>query len=210
MLRHLLPLVSLTLLAVLGSDLRAADAAPADAAASATPAAVAAPEKPSRPTADEIAAATQWKGAVITVEGKGTITVDLFPKDAPITVANFAKLASMGFYDGCTFHRVEPGFVIQGGDPNTKPGGQGAPGTGGPGYAIPAEVNPQKHLPGTLAMADSGLNTAGSQFYLTLASTDFLDGRYTTFGRIRTPKDMDVIRQVRKGDRLSVKMIKAE
>jgi peptidyl-prolyl cis-trans isomerase B (cyclophilin B) len=171
---------------------------------------IAADPAPAAPTAAEIAAATQWVGAVISVEGKGDITVDLFPKDAPMTVANFANLASSGFYDHCTFHRVVPGFVIQGGDPNTKPGHTGDAGTGGPGYRIAGEVNRQKHLPGTLAMADSGPNTAGSQFYLTLDATPNLDGRYTTFGRVRTGKDMALCRQVKIGDRFTVKLIKAE
>jgi peptidyl-prolyl cis-trans isomerase B (cyclophilin B) len=162
-----------------------------------------------RPSPDEVAAAERYVGAVITVEGKGDIHLDLFPKDAPMTVANFAKLAEGGFYDGCTFHRVEPGFVIQGGDPNTRTG-EGRPGTGGPGYSIPAEVNRQKHIQGTLAMADSGLNTAGSQFYITLANTPHLDGRYTTFGRIRTPNDFKVVQQVAKGDKMTVRIITAK
>ena len=161
------------------------------------------------PTASEIAENTHITTATIHTE-HGDIHVQLFPKTAPITVANFAKLARGGFYEGLTFHRVEPGFVIQGGDPVTRAGAPATglpPGAGGAGYRIPAEVgpaNPEKHTPGTLAMADSGLNTASSQFYLTMAATPFLDGRYTVFGRIVSPADLAIIRQVLPNERFSV------
>ena len=161
------------------------------------------------PTAAEIAASVNLSTATIHTE-HGDIHVTLFPKAAPIAVANFAKLARAGFYDGLAFHRVEPGFVIQGGDPVTRAGAPNTglpPGSGGAGYRIPAEVgaaNPEKHTPGTLAMADSGLNTASSQFYLTMASTPHLDGRYTVFGRVVGPADLAIVSQVAPNDRFSV------
>jgi cyclophilin family peptidyl-prolyl cis-trans isomerase len=161
------------------------------------------------PTAAEISASTQISTATIHTP-HGDIHVRLFPKTAPIAVANFAKLARAGFYDQLAFHRVVADFVIQGGDPLTRPGAPETglpPGSGGAGYSIPAEVgpsNPEPHTPGTLAMADSGLGTASSQFYLTLVATPFLDGRYTVFGRVVDAADLAIIRQVRANDRFSV------
>ncbi len=161
------------------------------------------------PTEAEIAAASNISTATIHTQ-HGDIHVRLFPKTAPFTVANFAKLARAGFYDDLAFHRVEPGFVIQGGDPITRPGAPNTglpPGAGGAGYRIPAEVgptNPEKHTAGTLAMADSGLGTASSQFYLTMVATPFLDGRYTVFGRIVGPEDLVVIHQVLPNEHFSV------
>ena len=100
--------------------------------------------------------------AVITMEKGGEIKIEFFPEDAPKTVENFVTLAKKGFYDGLTFHRVEPGFVVQGGDPKGN-------GTGGPGYKIKAEFNKQKHVRGAVAMARSqDPDSAGSQFYITL------------------------------------------
>lgn len=176
------------------------------AATGSAPAATADAGKPeaAKPVADEVL--PDIVAAVITVPA-GEINVELFHKTAPISVKNFVKLARSGFYDGLAFHRVEPGFVAQGGDPNTREGATGTPGTGGPGYTIPAEIgpgNPEKHLAGTLGMADSGLNTAGSQYYFTLAATPHLDGRYTVFGRVKSEKDLEVVRQIKKGDRFSV------
>jgi cyclophilin family peptidyl-prolyl cis-trans isomerase len=147
----------------------------------------------------------------------GDIHLTLFPATAPKTVANFIKLADSKFYDGTTFHRVVPGFVIQGGDPNTKPGGQGQPGTGGPGYTIDAEVgpsNPEKHLIGTLAMARAqDINSAGSQFYVTLAAEPSLDwpsmGGYTVFGRCVGDADIQVCQKVQQDDRMTVEIVKA-
>ena len=125
---------------------------------------------------------------------KGRFVVRLFPKDAPFTVANFVKLADQGFYDGLTFHRYVPGFVIQGGDPKGD-------GTGGPGYAIPAEFNSRPHQRGTLAMArGADPDSAGSQFYiaLTRAQTQQLDGQYTVFGQV--VKGMSVVDKLRADD----------
>ncbi len=137
----------------------------------------------------------------------GDIHVDLFHKTAPISVENFVKLTREKFFDGLAFHRVVAGFVAQGGDPNTKEGATGPVGNGGPGYTIAAEVgpsNPEKHTAGTLGMADSGPGTAGSQFYITLAATPHLDGRYTVFGRVSAPKDLEVAKKIKRGDRFSV------
>ena len=126
---------------------------------------------------------------------KGDIVVELYPKDAPQHVNNFVFLARDGFYNGLTFHRVEPGFVIQGGDPLGN-------GTGGPGYTIPPEIK-AKHTKGALAMARRGgpaqtTPSSGSQFYITLAATPFLDGQYTAFGQ--TIAGMDVVEKIRVGD----------
>lgn len=111
---------------------------------------------------------------------RGTIRIRLYPEEAPKTVANFIKLANKGYYDGLRFHRVEPGFVIQGGDPNGD-------GTGGPGYTIPDEKNKKlKHVLGAVAMAKSTApNSAGSQFYIIIRKdAKELDGRYTVFGQV--------------------------
>ncbi len=130
---------------------------------------------------------------------KGNIVVELFPQDAPQHVNNFIFLARQGFYDGLTFHRVEKNpdpFVIQGGDPLGT-------GTGGPGYTIPPEIK-RSHPKGALAMARRGgppetTPSSGSQFYITLADTPFLDGAYTSFGQT-TPETMSVVEQIERGD----------
>ncbi len=131
---------------------------------------------------------------------KGNIVVELYPAVAPKTVENFETLVKKGFYNGLTFHRVEPGFVIQGGDPNGN-------GSGGPGYDIPAELSPvEKHLRGTLAMARLGdqvnpeRRSSGSQFYICLEPAPFLDGQYTIFGGVI--EGMSVVDQIRKGDHI--------
>jgi peptidyl-prolyl cis-trans isomerase B (cyclophilin B) len=122
----------------------------------------------------------------------GKIVVELYEKDAPGTVANFVKLAKQGFYDGLNFHRVVPGFVVQGGDPKGD-------GTGGPGYAIKDEVNARKHLTGTMAMAKTAApNSAGSQFYITLAPQPRLDSGYTVFGQV--VEGMDIVMKIKVGD----------
>ncbi|NTW28043.1 MAG: peptidylprolyl isomerase [Coriobacteriia bacterium] len=154
---------------------------------------------------------------------RGDITVKLFGKDAPITVANFIELALKGYYDDSKFHRLVPGFVVQGGDPQTKdlspqaveyavanppvPGTCNADspalGTGGPGYNIKGEfnreTNPNTHLDGALAMArQSAPDTAGSQFYFTLGEQSFLDGSYAVFGQ--TIEGLEVIGTLCVGD----------
>ena len=123
---------------------------------------------------------------------KGDIVFRFFADDAPSHSAAFIKLTRAGFYDGLTFHRVEPGFVIQGGDPQGD-------GTGGPGYHLDAEFNERPHHRGVVAMARaSNPNSAGSQFYITLDEARFLDRQYTVFGEVA--EGMDVVDQIRKGD----------
>jgi peptidylprolyl isomerase/peptidyl-prolyl cis-trans isomerase B (cyclophilin B) len=120
----------------------------------------------------------------------GDIVFKLFPDDAPLHSAAFMKLADAGFYDGLAFHRVEPGFVVQGGDPKGD-------GTGGPGYHLKAEFNGRPHLRGTVAMARSSQHdSAGSQFYICLDEARFLDGQYTVFGQMTEGFDaLDAIRR---------------
>ena len=118
--------------------------------------------------------------AVIALERGGEIRLEFFPQDAPKTVDNFVTLARKGFYDNLTFHRVVPGFVVQGGDPKGN-------GTGGPGYTIPAEFNAQKHV--------------GSQFYITYGAQPHLDGSYTVFGRVVA--GMEHVDGIRQGDRMT-------
>ncbi len=117
------------------------------------------------------------KQAIITLQSGSKVILDLFEKDAPNTVANFEKLVNQGFYNGLTFHRVISGFVAQGGCPTGT-------GSGGPGYNINCEINPNKHERGTLAMAHAGRNTGGSQFYICYAPQPHLDGQHTAFGKV--------------------------
>jgi len=115
----------------------------------------------------------------------GIISIKLFPELAPETVRNFEKLARDGFYDGTLFHRVIPGFMIQGGDPNTKGGDKNTWGTGGPGYSIKAEFNSRSHLRGIVSMARSqDPDSAGSQFFIVTTDSTFLDRQYTVFGEV--------------------------
>ncbi len=134
------------------------------------------------------------KKAVIETE-KGTMVVELFSGDAPGTVDNFAKLITEGFYDGLTFHRVIPNFVIQGGCPSGN-------GTGGPGYTIKCELegNPNKHLRGSLSMAHRGRDTGGSQFFICHSPQPHLDGLHTVFGRVI--EGIDIVDQIRQGDKM--------
>lgn len=116
---------------------------------------------------------------------KGNIVVEFFPDVAPMHVANFKKLAKANFFDGTTFHRVLPGFVIQGGDPNTKNDDPNDDGQGGPPYRIKAEFNSILHEKGILSMARSqDVNSAGSQFFICLGRTTHLDNKYTVFGKV--------------------------
>jgi cyclophilin family peptidyl-prolyl cis-trans isomerase len=121
----------------------------------------------------------------------GDIMLDFFPDAAPKTVENFIKLAKSGFYDGLLFHRIVPGFVIQGGDPHTKSAANRSRwGTGGPGWVVKAEFNKNKHSRGALSMARSqDPNSAGSQFFIMLNESNFLDGQYTVFGRVSSGMD---------------------
>jgi cyclophilin family peptidyl-prolyl cis-trans isomerase len=119
----------------------------------------------------------------------GTIAVQLFPADAPKTVANLRHLANTGYYDGLTFHRVAPGFVIQGGDPNSRDENPFNDGQGGPGYTLPAEIQ-RPHTRGAVAMArrsdqeNPARESSGSQFYIALRDLPQLDGAYTVFGQV--------------------------
>ena len=115
----------------------------------------------------------------------GTIVFKLFPDLAPETVRNFEKLARDGFYNGTLFHRVIPGFMIQGGDPNTKSGNKSTWGMGGPGHMIKAEFSSRSHLRGIVSMARAqDPNSAGSQFFIVTTDSTFLDRQYTVFGEV--------------------------
>ncbi|HXF92701.1 MAG TPA: peptidylprolyl isomerase [Nitrospiraceae bacterium] len=127
--------------------------------------------------------------ATITVMSKGQtlgeIVLRFFPDVAPNHVSNFVKLAKQGFYNGTTFHRVIPGFMIQGGDPNSKNPDRSTHGMGGPGYRIKAEFNSRPHKRGTLSMARANdPDSAGSQFFICVADANFLDWQYTVFGEV--------------------------
>jgi peptidylprolyl isomerase/peptidyl-prolyl cis-trans isomerase B (cyclophilin B) len=124
----------------------------------------------------------------------GDVVFEFHTDYAPGTVAAFVKLARGGFYDGLNFHRVEPGFVIQGGCPEGD-------GTGGPGYTLKAEFNDRPHVLGTVAMARStSPNSAGSQFYICLGDARFLDNQYTVFGQVTS--GIDAVKAVRVGDKM--------
>ena len=115
----------------------------------------------------------------------GRIDFRLLPELAPETVRNFERLAGSGFYDGTLFHRVIPGFMIQGGDPNTKGADRGSWGTGGPGYTIKAEFSSKPHKRGVVSMARAAdPDSAGSQFFIVTSDSPFLDGQYTAFGEV--------------------------
>src|SRR5258708_47984 len=124
----------------------------------------------------------------------GTVELELYPDVAPQHVASFLDLIGKGFYDGLIFHRVVPGFVVQGGCPKGT-------GTGGPGYTIPAEFNQNKHLRGSLAMARSQHpDSAGSQFYITYGAQPHLDNNYTVFGKVTS--GMEHVDRIRQGDKM--------
>jgi peptidyl-prolyl cis-trans isomerase B (cyclophilin B) len=127
---------------------------------------------------------------------RGEIVCDLFPKDSPKTVNNFVFLAREKFYDGTVFHRVIGDFMVQGGDPTGT-------GTGGPGYRFEDETqgNPNKHQVGSLSMANAGKNTNGSQFFITHVVTNWLDGKHTVFGKVRSGQD--VVNAIQQGDTLN-------
>lgn len=157
--------------------------------------------EPTKPTVDASKAYT----ATITT-AKGAITLALDAKAAPLGVTNFTQLADGGFYNGLTFHRVEPGFVVQGGDPSGN-------GSGGPGYTIPAEIG-LKHGKGALAWARLGdqmnpqRRSSGSQFYITLAPTPFLDNQYSVFGQVTA--GMDVVEKIARGEKIEKITVEAK
>jgi cyclophilin family peptidyl-prolyl cis-trans isomerase len=134
--------------------------------------------------------------AAVMTTSEGTIELELFGEDAPKTVENFTKLAGEGYYDGLTFHRVIPDFMIQGGCPRGD-------GTGGPGYSFEDEPNDHPVARGYLAMANAGPNTNGSQFFIvTTEAAPWLDGKHTVFGRVTSGQDVvDRISMVDRDDR---------
>ncbi|MEM6262525.1 MAG: peptidylprolyl isomerase [Bacteroidota bacterium] len=136
---------------------------------------------------------------------KGVMKVDFFDKDAPGTVANFTKLAKDGFYDGLTFHRVIPNFVIQGGCPEGS-------GRGGPGYTIPCELDGdnQYHDRGVLSMAHAGRDTGGSQFFIchNRSNTAHLDRNHTVFGKVT--EGLEVIDEIKPGDKITQIVVQEE
>ncbi|WP_187263231.1 peptidylprolyl isomerase [Pontibacter beigongshangensis] len=143
---------------------------------------------------------------------KGVMKVEFYEEDAPKTVQNFIDLAKKGFYDGLTFHRVIPDFVIQGGCPNSREGAKGVPGTGGPGYKIDCELSGenQYHDRGVLSMAHAGRNTGGSQFFIVHSrkNTAHLDRNHTCFGKV--VEGLDVIDQIKANDRIEKIVVNEE
>lgn len=138
---------------------------------------------------------SQWASAqalqASIVTDKGTLEVELNERAAPTSVANFVNLAERGFYEGLSFHRVERNFVIQGGDPLGN-------GSGGPGYKFAGELVLKHTRPGTLSMANSGVGTDGSQFFVTLVATPHLDGKHSVFGRVIS--GLDTVYKINRGD----------
>jgi peptidyl-prolyl cis-trans isomerase B (cyclophilin B) len=134
-------------------------------------------------TPEEIKKMSETKAVIETKFGN--IELKFFPEVAPQHVTNFMDLAKKGFYDGTTFHRVIPGFMIQGGDPNSKNQDRSKHGSGGPGYTIKAEFNEKSHKRGVLSMARAAHpDSAGSQFFICVADSFFLDKKYTVFGEV--------------------------
>ena len=129
------------------------------------------------------------KATIETNQGK--IEFNLLPDLAPETVRNFIKLANSGFYDGTLFHRIIPGFMIQGGDPNTKQPDKSKWGQGGPGYSLKAEFSSRSHLSGIVSMARAtDPDSAGSQFFIVTTDSTFLNGQYTVFGEVTEGMDV--------------------
>lgn len=177
------------------------EAAPAAALTAATPSpsptdASPKPAPSSNPNPDlSIDQSGLSKAVVVISTDRGLIKFRLYPKHAPNTVARVIELVSQGFYNGLTFHRVEPGFVIQGGDPKGT-------GTGGSGKKLKAEFNNRKHVAGTLSMARTAdPDSSDSQFFICLAPFPHLDGQYTTFGMV--VEGLDVAKAIQKGDKMN-------
>jgi peptidyl-prolyl cis-trans isomerase B (cyclophilin B) len=144
-------------------------------------------------TKEEIRKMAETKAVIETKFG--SIELKFFPDVAPNHVNNFIELARKGFYDGTTFHRVIPGFMIQGGDPNSKSADRSTHGMGGPGYTLKAEFNDKPHKRGILSMARSANpDSAGSQFFICVADAPFLDKQYTVFGEVVS--GMDVVDKI--------------
>jgi len=158
-------------------------------------------EKPSAPAVpaavtNQSSATPSAKEVAVITTSEGVMVLEFYPDVAPNHVANFEKLARSGFYDGTAFHRVIPGFMIQGGDPNTKnEAAKDSWGMGGPGYTVNAEFNSKHHARGILSMARANdPNSAGSQFFICQADCGQLDGQYTVFGNLI--KGFDVLDKI--------------
>ena len=149
--------------------------------------------KAEKPAAPPVASPGRTPGSHVLIEtDRGKLTIELFPDVAPKTAARFTELVKKGFYNGLTFHRVVPKFLIQGGDPSGD-------GTGGSGQAIPAEFNEKKHKAGTVGMARTkDPDSADSQFYICLEPQPFLDGKYTVFGQVT--EGLDLLPKFQEGD----------
>jgi len=172
--KYVLPVIALAAIVSLGASL--------------------APKKYDAPPAMAIDVAKAYSAVIDTT--KGPIEIELFAKDAPVTVNNFVFLSRDGYYDGVSFHRVIKDFMIQGGDPTGT-------GRGGPGYQFQDETdpakNPRKHdKPGMLSMANAGPATNGSQFFVTHRPTPHLDGKHTVFGQVT--KGQDIVNAIEQGD----------
>lgn len=166
----------------------------AGAAYAADPPAGAAAKAPTQQAAEGQAGAAADEIAVLETS-RGRMVVEFWAKEAPLTVANFKKLARQGFYDGTGFHRIIKGFMIQGGDPKSKNPKAPDLGTGDPGYKIKDEFNNHRHEKGVLSMAHSAAaNSGGSQFFIMHGAASFLDGKYTAFGRVF--EGIDVLNQI--------------
>ncbi|HEY9583175.1 MAG TPA: peptidylprolyl isomerase [Candidatus Paceibacterota bacterium] len=136
---------------------------------------------------------TQGNPRVVIVTNQGEIELELYADKAPQTVKNFLTLAGKGFYNDTLFHRVIKGFMIQGGDPNTRAGDPRTFGTGGPGYQFADEiVEGLSNITGAVSMANSGPNTNGSQFFINVVDNTYLDGKYTVFGRVLDGMDIAI------------------
>lgn len=147
-----------------------------------------------KPAPEEVAERPVEGKMMIIQMANGKIEIELFPQDAPKTVARISELVKQGFYDGLTFHRVVPGFVVQGGDPEGT-------GMGGSGQNLPAEFNGREHVEGTVAMARAAdPNSADSQFYISLGRHPHLDRNYTVFGQVKS--GMEVVRAIKQGDKM--------
>lgn len=152
------------------------------------------PQQYSTPPAMSIDPSKTYTATLDTTKGK--IVCELFAKDAPKTVNNFVFLANEKFYDGTVFHRVINDFMVQGGDPTGT-------GRGGPGYRFEDEVkdNPNLHKVGSLSMANAGPGTNGSQFFITHIATDWLNGKHTVFGQVKSGQD--IVNSIKQGDKLN-------
>ncbi len=164
-------------------------------------------ERPATGDVPDEAAAFAWPAdtgtsAILHIQNLGQVEIALYPSIAPKTVENFVKLAREGFYDGTTFHRVMPNFMVQGGDPNTRDEYPDNDGMGGPGYNIDDEFNDSPHARGTVSMANyNRRNTGGSQFFILLGDSPHLTGKHTAFGQVLSGMDVvDAITRVERDD----------